>query len=246
MVYASECLSYGRNINLVEQTSGITKQYLYIFMNAQHIRCSKLSLYTMKVHARQRPIGTGTMSHGTLDVEHGQMKVGFFCVVITLMCNNQKLRLDEQFNYASGDIIRQHGVVNKSNGDRTKVDTNVRANGISCKYFISDWYNNACYHQQSFVKHKLQLVKWSSEAYYQQLNLAECRSKYAKSISSSNGILGHGEQSICTWFLAHLHMRFLLDHTATEFLSWNTSFGYPTDTTLDFNPFQQSHWYQIV
>ena len=104
--------------------------------------------------------------------------------------------------------------------DGTKVETSGRAKDLFRAYVIGNWQSEAHQQQQFFTERKYQHVK-----------------------NTTNCIMECAGSPAYTWLLALLYVCFLLNHTASEGLTWRTSLEQLTGTTPDISPLLRFHWW---
>ena len=211
------------SLNAIKRTFAATTQYVRIPMSTHLTRHFKSPFPALNIHRRQEAVATDTVYSDTPAIDCGDTEAQFYCGVDSLVCDAYGMKTDKQFVNTFEDIIRQRGAMDKLISDGAKVETSGRAKDIFRAYVIGNWH---------------------SEAYQQQQNYAERKYQQVKTVT--NRIMERAGSPAYTWLLALLYVCFLLNHVATESLSWRTPLERLTGVTPDISPLLRFHWYQPV
>ena len=156
-------------------------------------------------------------------IDDGSLFAQVFIGTETQLVDAYGMKSEKQFVNTLEDHIRERGAMSKLISDQAQSEVSNRVKDILRAYCIADWQSEAMRQWQNFAECKIQTIK-----------------------AMVNLIMDRTGSPPYLWLLCVLYVCFLLNHTATESLHWETPLKCATGSTPDISPLLRFHWKEPV
>ena len=177
----------------------------------------------LNVHRRREPVATDTVYSDTPAIDSGVTSAQIFVGTQSMVTDVYGMKSDKDFVNTLEDNIRKRGAMDKLVSDRAQLEISNKVLDILRNYVIDDW---------------------QSEPYHEHQNAAERRYQVVK--ETTNKVMDRTGAPAYTWLLALLYVCYVLNHTASETLGWQTPLYYLTGITTDISALLQFQFWEPV
>jgi hypothetical protein len=208
---------------VIKRTFDVTTQWARSTEHYPFRKHFKSRFPALNVHRRREAVATDTVYSDTPAVDDGATSAQIFVGIDTLVTDIYGMKTDKEFVYTLEDNIRKRGAMDKLVSDRAQLEISNRVKDILRNLIIDDW---------------------QSEPYHEHQNAAERRYQVVK--TTTNKVLDRTGASANSWLLALIYVCYVLNHLATESLSWQTPLFRLTGDTSDISALLQFSFWEPV